>query len=265
MDLSSHLMDTGFTESEAKVYLALLGDYPATGYQISKAAGIPRSMVYEALGRLKGRGAVLETVKERVTQYRPLPPDVLLDEHERAHRQRMGDLRQGLRTLYEQQEEDRVWTISGRASVLSYATQMIRQAGEELYLVLNDPDLLALKGEIAAACQRGVDAGILLTGEGELTCGRVVRHPPLESELHELAGTLLVAADRQEVLVAGGDLDMTATVTHNRDLVHIARQFVWMELFAQRVFGRLGDDLLALLDPEDRAIIESLKEMEEGS
>ena len=34
-------------------HLALLGENPATGYQVSKKAGIPRSMVYEALGRLR--------------------------------------------------------------------------------------------------------------------------------------------------------------------------------------------------------------------
>ncbi|MEI2690522.1 MAG: helix-turn-helix domain-containing protein [Anaerolineae bacterium] len=64
MDLLAKLAELGFTEYEAKVYLALLDDYPASGYQISKTAGVPRSMVYEALGRLKLRGAVLETPDE---------------------------------------------------------------------------------------------------------------------------------------------------------------------------------------------------------
>jgi len=29
-----------------------------------------------------------------------------------------------------------------------------------------------------------------------------------------------------------------------------------MELFAQRIFARLGDDLLARLDPEDRRVLQ---------
>jgi hypothetical protein len=40
--------------------------------------------------------------------------------------------------------------------------------------------------------------------------------------------------------------------------VLIARQFVWMELFAQRIYGQLGGTLLARLAPEDRQIFESL-------
>lgn len=55
-NLLEQLTALGLTEYEARVYLALLTDHPATGYQISKLAGIPRSMVYEALGRLEARG-----------------------------------------------------------------------------------------------------------------------------------------------------------------------------------------------------------------
>ncbi len=86
MDLLFSLMATGFSEYEAKVYLALLVENPATGYQVSKKAGIPRSMVYEALGRLSVRGAVLRADDQRATLYRPLPPDILLDRYEKEHR-----------------------------------------------------------------------------------------------------------------------------------------------------------------------------------
>lgn len=257
MDLLAKLTELGFTEYEAKVYLALLDSYPTTGYQISKDAGVPRSMVYEALGRLKVRGAVLETPDERATLYRPLPPDVLLDNHQAAQHRLVAELRQGMAPLYQRHDEDRVWSIRGRDAVLSYARDLVRQAQREVYLVLDDPDLVALGGEVCTASDRGVDVSAVLTGADELGCGQIVRHPPLESQLHELSGTLLVVVDSREVLVtANDDLDMTATVTRNRNLVLIARQFVWMEVFAQRIFSRLGNDLLARLDPGDRQIFE---------
>ncbi|MFN2242433.1 MAG: hypothetical protein ACK2U2_09110, partial [Anaerolineae bacterium] len=89
-------------------------------------------------------------------------------------------------------------------------------------------------------------------------CGRVARHAPLESELQELTDTLMVVADGQEVLIARTDAETQATITRNANLVLIARQFIWMELFAQRIHARLGADLLARLDPTDRAIFDSL-------
>lgn len=44
MSLVELWMDIGFTEYEAKAYIALLRLGPATGYQIAKESGVPRSM-----------------------------------------------------------------------------------------------------------------------------------------------------------------------------------------------------------------------------
>jgi len=256
MDLLSDLTAIGFTEYEAKVYMALLRDNPATGYQLGKKAGVPRSMVYEALGRLERRGAVLKSTENKATLYRPLPPDALLDRYQQEHRRLIQSLRDGLGRLYMAQDEDGLWTTTGREAVLAYAGQMIQKAQSEIMLVLSDPDLQALREDVVRASEKDVAVSALLTGEGELGCGQVARHPPLESELQELTGNLVVVVDGGEALIASTDLEMTATITRNRNLVLIARQFVWMELFAQRVYTRLGPDLLARLETEDRRVFE---------
>jgi Cd2+/Zn2+-exporting ATPase len=260
MDALTGLTRIGFTEYEAKVYLSLLNENPANGYQISKKSGVPRSMVYEALGRLSARGAVLETIEGRATLYRPLPPEVLLDRHEDEQRRMAVTLRQGLGKLYTKTDEERVWSITGRQPTLSFAAQMVKETQRDLFLVLADDDLEILHPEITKAYQRGVSVNALLTGEGELDCGQIARHPPLESELQEITGTLVVVADNHTALIASSDTDPKATITTNHNLVLMARQFIWMELFAQRIHARLGSDLIDQLDPEDRQIFLSLGE-----
>lgn len=262
MDLRSDLTRIGFTEYEAKVYLALLGDSPATGYQLSKTSGVPRSMVYEALSRLHARGAVLESVEERASVYRPLPPQLLLERHHDDHLQLMDSLRAGLTKLYNTPTEDRVWSLSGGRSIMTYTVQLIELAQKEIYLVLTDDDLDRLRPAINSACDRGAAVHTLLTGEAALDCGEVTYHPPLETELHGLTGMLLVVVDGQETLIAGKDHEL-ATITRNTHLVGIARQFVWMEFFTQRIYTSLGIDLLERLDPQDRQIFESLKALKE--
>jgi Cd2+/Zn2+-exporting ATPase len=257
MDLAEKLSAIGFTEYEARVYLTLLQVSPATGYQLSKEAGVPRSMVYEALGRLHARGAVLRTDENRATLYRPLPPDLLVDKYEDEHTQLIDSLRDGLEALYTHREEDRFWSINGRTSVVAYANQMITSAQEEILLVLSDPDLEELRSVIEAAFDRGVRVSALLLGKGELGCGQVSHHSQLESELQDLTSVLVVVADNDEALIASGEAESSATITRNRNLVLISRQFIWMELFAQRVSTRLKADQLEDLDPQDRQFFAS--------
>lgn len=247
----------GFTEYEARVYIALLSDHPASGYQISKKAGVPRSMVYEALGRLHARGAVLRSDDRRATLYRPVPPDVLLDRFAREYQDRIGALKDGMQALYAGQNGDNLWTIRGRNAVQSYCLQMIVNSQDELMAVLPDEALEALRQDIQSTCQRGVRVSALLTGVGNLSCGEIARHPPLESELQGLDNMLVLVADSQECLIANMALEVSATITTNPNLVLITRQFIWMELFAQRIYARLGRELLNRLDAGDRRIFES--------
>lgn len=255
MNLLEQLSALGLTEYEAKVYLALLGENPATGYQVSKNSGVPRSMVYEALGRLEARGAALKSEEEKATLYRPVSPAILLDRYEREARERAANLREELLPLYNQEETGRLWNFSGRREALAYAGELIDAAQQELMLALTDADVEALRPRLEAAYGRGVALGTLLTGDAPFALGQVVRHPKRETELHRMEETLIVVADEREFLIASGHTFTAATVTTNPRMVLIARQFIWMELFSQRIFALLGNDLLARLSPEDRQVL----------
>ena len=244
MDLVHELTGLGFTEYEARIYLALLQESPATGYQLSKRSGVPRSMAYETLGRLDARGVVMQSHDGTTTRYRPLPPETMLARERAVHARHLETLSRGLGQLFRASEGDRLWSISGREAVMAYAHEQLESAREELMLVLNDQALSVLATMVEVACKRGVRVRSLLTGEKTLACGEAAHHPPLESELQELNDSLVIVLDGREVLIAGGEPQFTATITNNRDLVLIARQFIWMELFAQRVYASLGEDAL---------------------
>ncbi len=251
------LMSLGFTEYEAKVYINLLGDHPSTGYQISKQAGIPRSMVYEALGRLSGRGAVLQAGEDRATHYRPLPPEILLERHMHEQERRVTNLRKYLQTIYVDKKEERLWSIRGEETILTYASRMIQKAENEVLLVLADSHLEVLSREICDAHDKDVMISALLTGEGKLDCGEVARHPPLESELQQLTEMLVVVVDQDEALIASSNGELIGTITNNPHLTLIARQFVWMELFAQRIYKQIGKEIMPKLNHEDQRILKS--------
>jgi sugar-specific transcriptional regulator TrmB len=255
MEISSDLVALGFTEYEAKIYLALLKESPANGYQLSKRTGVPRSMVYEALGRLHTRGAVLSSGDERTTIYRPLPPEQLLDKYSRQYQNLINNLHEELKGLYTAHEEDVLWSISGEEAIYSYASQMIQRGQTEIYLVMGDDALERLRETLHPVCRADLSVGALLTGSGDLDCEQVSHHPPAESEIQGLENMLVVVVDGQECLIADLGQDMSATVTTNKNLVLISRQFIWMELFAQRVYERLDPSLLDLLDQADQQLL----------
>jgi Cd2+/Zn2+-exporting ATPase len=218
-------------------------------------------MVYEALGRLANRGAILETREDRVTLYRPIPPDVLLDLYEAAQRELAASLREELSARYSFREEDHLWSMTGNRSVLVYALQMIRQARNKVLAVLPDAALEALRGELLKVHGRGVEVYTVLTGNNELGFGTTVRHPPQESELQKMTDMTMLVVDGIEVMIAntpGAAAAGTATVTRNRNFLLISTQFIWMEMFTQRLQTIVGEDLLTRLSPEDRQLFEGL-------
>lgn len=257
MDLLSDLIALGLTEYEAKVYISLVRDYPANGYQLSKRTGVPRSMVYEALARLNARGAVLKSGDQRATLFQPVPPDLLFERYEREHHQLIEGLRDRLQSLYTARKEDLLWGIHGQGAIYAYATKMIANAQREILLVLDDQALNELAQVVDSVCSKDLHVGALLTGAGDLPCKNVAHHPPLESQLQGLNNTLVVVVDGQECLIANTEIEMTATITTNQSFVLLARQFVWMELFAYRLYKQLTPELIARLEDQDRRIFES--------
>ena len=56
--ITEKLRQLGWSEYEAKCYIALLKTGPATGYRVAKESGVPSAKVYEVLSRLADKGAV---------------------------------------------------------------------------------------------------------------------------------------------------------------------------------------------------------------
>ncbi len=57
-EIIKELQKLGFSQYECKAYIGLLKHSPVTGYEVSKQTGVPRSMIYEVLGKLMDKGAV---------------------------------------------------------------------------------------------------------------------------------------------------------------------------------------------------------------
>lgn len=251
------LVQIGFSEYEAKAYVALLRESPVSGYQLAKASGVPRSMIYEVLGKLTARGAALTMRKEGSTQYAPVPAGEFLAQLQREQDALIGALEEELGGLDAVSDLEYVWNIEGHENVMAKVREMIDQAREQIYLSLLPATYPALREALQRAIERGVRAVIYSTGELELPGARVIANP-MPDEVQERVGGLwlVLVVDAEEVLV--GELltenRARASWTGSPLFVFIAEHHLRTDLYLPRVLSLLGEQALSLIQEEDREL-----------
>src|SRR5436305_1954137 len=76
-DATALLQQLGFSEYEARAYLALLQRNPVNGYELAKTSGLPRANIYAVLQKLEERGAIVRFEMPNGTRYAPIAPTEL--------------------------------------------------------------------------------------------------------------------------------------------------------------------------------------------
>ena len=205
-DLIGLLKDLGFTEYEAKAYLALLKGPPATAYAVARDSGVPRSKVYGVLEGMVGRGVVFVSHGEQ-TRYAPLPPRELVHARRREAEVVLSAAEEGLEGYAEDDaapDDDRIWDIKGRMEILGRLRELIGRAEERLLLQVWGEDATELEAELAEAAGRGVEVTVVAYGDPGYPFARVYLHDPgPEVITPEYGGRwIILSIDAREV-VAG--------------------------------------------------------------
>jgi sugar-specific transcriptional regulator TrmB len=250
-----YLEELGLTQYEAKVYVALLSDHPATAYAISRRSGVPHSRVYEVARRLMAKGLVAcpETNPDR---FSPLSPDELVERLSGEHERVIAELRQRLDAIPFRSDFDPVWNINNRNEVVKKAREIIGGARRRIYIGVWDEDLAELIDDLAAAHERGVQIVFLVYGESPVDFGRVFYHStgPLEDVAY-LGRSIDIVAD--SVAAVSGRLGAEATNgaesggaeseylpcqviwTKNRGLINVIEGYIVHDFYLAEIFGVL--------------------------
>lgn len=256
-DLIGKLGRLGFSEYEAKAYVALLGKSPVSGYELAKGSGVPRSMIYEVVGKLVSRGAAMLLRMGGATKYAPVPAAEFFDQLQREHETLVDSLRDELGSLSAAPDLDYVWNIEGHDNVLAKAVEMIGQAKEQVYLALLPITFPFLQKVLAKAIGRGVRVVIYTTGELDLPGAQLVIAHVSEETLGQARGLgLILAIDGEEVLI-GEWLTRTrarASWTSSRLLVFLAEHHLRTDLYLPQILAMLGERALDVIQEEDREL-----------
>lgn len=251
------LIALGFSEYEAKAYLALLRENPVTGYQLSKLSGVPRSMIYEVIGKLIARGAAMSIRQDDVTRYAPIPPDEFLEQLHREHETLVNDLKRDLSSLIAAPDLEQVWNIEGRENILAKAEEMIRQAEREVYLYLMPATVAELRAALSDAVRKNVKVVVYSPGPLDLPGAQVVVTPMSEEAQERVEGLwLILVIDQKEVLIGEqlGALQARASWTSSPLLVFIAEHHLRTDPYLPQILACLGDRAAEIIREEDREL-----------
>jgi sugar-specific transcriptional regulator TrmB len=214
-------------------------------------------MIYEVLGKLVVRGAVMTLHKEGSTQYAPVEANEFFDQLHREHESLIGSIKDDLTALESTGDLEYVWTIDGHDNIMAKAQDMIEQAESRIYLSLLPATFPTLQPVLRQAVERNVRVVVYSTGELDLPGGRVIATPVPEQAHERVEGLWLVlVVDGREVLI-GELLDQNqarASWTGSPLFVFVAEHHLRTDLYLPRVLALLGDDALDLIQEQDREL-----------
>lgn len=202
------LKDAGLSGYEAKAYLALLaGGEPMNGYEVAKASGVPRSTVYETLGKLVSRGAAFEVASDSDSvSYVPLPSEALIGRLRRQTQETIAGLEAVLPTIGAALTARVVQHVTSRNEMIDRANDVIESARRTVWLSIWPQEAPAFVPAVQAAVERGVDVFTVGYGDVGALPGRVYLHsysaPEVVEERLECRLSIVVA-DHDQALIGG--------------------------------------------------------------
>lgn len=251
------LVRIGFSEYEAKAYVALLRKSPVTGYELSKKSGVPRSMIYEVLGKLTTRGAAMTLRTGGNTKYAPTPAREFLEQTQKDHERLVQKLKDDLMAIDSASDLEYVWNIEGHDNIVARAAEMVDQANQQIYLASLPVTFADLRPALTKAVKRGVRVVIYTTKEIDFPGGEVaVAHVSTETLGQARGLGLILVTDNEEVLIAEwlSASQARASWTSSPLLVFIAEHHLRTDLYLPQLLFLLGDKALEIIKEEDREL-----------
>jgi sugar-specific transcriptional regulator TrmB len=225
--LIEKLIRIGFSEYEARAYIALLKDNPVTGDMLAQLCGIPCSLGSRIAEQLVERGAAVTLPTERALTYAPIPADELLDRLQQEYADIIATIKEDLRSYASPLDPNPVWNIAGESNILARAATMIHHATKRIVLAALPAALDVLRPALQSAIDREVQVVVYATGHVDLPGGRVIVSSYPEAQLECMSGVgLILIIDGQEALIGEWLAPQRAQASWTRGptLVSIAEQ-----------------------------------------
>ena len=235
-DLIEKLKEIGFNTYEAKVYIALLKKYPATGYEVSKLSGIPQSRTYDTLKVLEDKNIVVST-NTKPTSYTPIKPKQLLSKFQKKMNSAINFLDKHLPNVKDDYNEP-ILTITGKQNIQEKILEVIKNAKREIYLEIWAQDFKIFEQELLNAYNRNVEIRIVGYDNLNSRFGLIFEHAFARDIEMSLGGRMIIMAvdDSEGIIGKLSSLkneisDTNIIWTQNNGIAFIIKEFIVHDMY----------------------------------
>ena len=226
------LKEFGLSTNASKAYISLLKNNPATGYEISSQAEIPRSAVYITLNKLEQIG-IINSIGDSPKKYIPLAPSALLDHFDYSHKHRIEELEETFKDLDDGEHSFDFWHLYGYRNLVLKMKEMIRTGEKTLVLSLWNREVNLLKGELKKAEERGVDITLFSFTRFDYKIGKQITYNLNEDRLRKIwsPNIILVSDQLSTIMGSAKKEDNSRSIfTKNEAIIEIAINHIVLDI-----------------------------------
>lgn len=227
-EIVESLKDIGLNSYEAKVYVALLKKYPATGYEVAKLADIPQSRAYDTLKALENAKIVTSSTTKPQT-FTPIKPKELTKRFRRKIESNLDFLEKKLPDVKTDYNEP-ILPISDMSEIRGKLIEIIKGAKEDIYLEIWAYDFKFIEQYLFDAYSRGLDIKIVGYDNFDCKFGTVFKHKNGREIEHSLGGRMIfMIADGNEGIF--GNIEKKVIWTKNLDVIFLLKEFIVHDMY----------------------------------
>ena len=222
----------GISKNAARAYCALLKINPATGYEVSVNAEIPRSAVYNVLNKLESMGLV-SGVGDKPKKYIPLPPSSLLEYLEHVHKESIDGLKMSLENMELDDEAFDFWHIHGYQNLIFSLKEAIKKAKRKIFISAWPREIKKLDIELVNAQELGIELTTFSFCKIDKQYGETISYNLDENDLRKIwTPKVIIVADHKTTIMgsAKDNKNSRSILTQNEAITEIATNHIILDI-----------------------------------
>jgi len=248
--ISQILIQLGLSDYEARAYIALLSNQPATAYEIAKHSGVPSSKIYETVNRMAAKGLFLAVneAQERGKQYFAISVDDFVARKKAETEDQADMLLHAAQGLGNAGDGNIIWPIDDELLVYAKAKQLINEAVDTCLISIWPEDLRHLKNDLSQACDRGIKVALVHFGLPSESIGATYYHPEEKTLYEEKNGRgLTLVTDSSAVVMATfmPNDEVQGTWSRNQTFVTVAEDYIRHDVYITKVTAAMETQVKA--------------------